>query len=278
MTEATAVIDHEVSPTESMLIGKAVQAALTENRKRIGKEFGERLREIGGKEAIMPFVTDAWKRMIQLEEAAHHPREHLPKTPEEAQSIKVLWDISAPGTFFQKSKEDAYKDKTWAEWGDKRRWKYTDGLYRYLTRITGDKSIPHVLYNGRPDEDRDAIKAIDEGLLSIPSENVHIIDDNIKTTGDQVQSQKFKDALAGLGLQAGDTIGIVVSAPQAVRLMHMIEHSKPFPYGVKARIFPLPTPGTGLTEYHEQEIKGLVYYAFFSHPPLAAKTPYSYTF
>jgi hypothetical protein len=265
--------------TESILVGKTVQLALTENRKRLGEGFAAKLQEAGGRETITSFVDEAWKRMMHLEDAARHPKDHLPKTQEEAASIKVLWDISGAGTYFEPKKDDPYHDKSWAEWADKKRWKYTEGIYKYLTNMTGDKTTPQVIYNGRPDEIQAVSKAFGQGLIKIPQDNVHMIDDDnyqIGTAG-QARSPQFKQALIDLGLQSDDTIGIVVSGPQAVRLMHMVEQFKTFPEGVKARIFPLPTPGTGLTEYHEQEVKGLVYYTFFANPPSAAKTPYPYT-
>lgn len=228
------------------------------------------------REGVVSFIEDALKLYQELEEAALNPEAHFPKTAQEASKIKALWVISAPGTYFKAEKNDRYRGKKWALWNDRQRVNYALQLGR---RLAGE-DLPLIVYSGRPDEDAAVLEAAATPWLRFPQGNVYpkekifVINpippiDNLL---DQIRTFRLPP---GLQINSGYEIGVVIHAPQAIRLLYNLNNSRGgIPKEATLRIFPLPTPVTGMPEYPLQEVRGLINSKFIANPPIAADTPY----
>lgn len=253
------------------------------------------------KEGITSFLDSAVATYREFEQKAQRPESHL-ISPEEAEKIKAIWVISAPGTYFEGRKNDRYQDKEWALWADRQRINYAFGMARKIAEANADRKFegnlptelkalaqytPLVIYNGRPDENAALTEAVEVPWLKIPEglgypkERVFII--NPLTTNfnsrynllDQIRSFHLP---RGFEVKPQDTIGVVAHAPQAVRFLYSLNANPgAFPEGVKIKVLPLPTPKSGIPEYPTQELRGLVNYRFIANPALVSATPYSYT-
>lgn len=243
------------------------------------------------------FIRDAIGVYKELEEAALNPEAHFLKTADEAAKIKALWVISAPGTYFKPRKEDRYKNKKWSQWNDRQRINYSFEIGRKLAEVKSGHSIsrnrveaereintqgPLVVYNGTPEEDNAILEAVKTPWLRIPEgeayprDKVFVINpiDAIDNTVDQIQSFRLPKELK---IESGDEIGLVIHTPQAVRFLYILNNFKSvIPEGVRLRVFPLPTPPSGMPEYPLQELRGMTYYRFVVNPPIAADSPFPY--
>lgn len=255
----------------------------------------------GRAQEINDFVSRAITLYENLERLANNPLSQLPKTPEEAQQIKALWIISAPGTYFEGRKNDRYKDKQWALWADRQRINYAFGVARKIAEVKSGRKIegnlpaemealtqyaPLVVYNGRPDENAALTEAVDVPWLRIPEglgypkDQVYIIN---PLTNPRFNNEQYSllDQISSFHLPRNfklddeDIIGVIAHAPQAVRLLYSLNASpEAFPAGVKVKVLPLPTPKSGIPEYPIQEIRGTIYNHFIVNPPAAAAVAY----
>ncbi|MBI2017877.1 hypothetical protein HYS92_02395 [Candidatus Daviesbacteria bacterium] len=249
---------------------------------------------------VSSFLDEAVRTYQQLEEAAQGSQLNL--NQEDADRIKAIWVISAPGTYFKRNKKDRYANKEWAHWADRRRINYGFKVARRLAEIRAGREItgnipseldlirkygPIIIYNGRSDENAHLIEAakvpwfrIPEGL-GYPPDRVSIINpvDHPRFNTEKYnlldQIQTFSLPL-NLQIQSGDEIGVVAHASQAVRVLYALEGSGAFPAGVMAWMFSLPTPDNGFPEYPTQEIRAMVYYRFIANPPVVGNRPYPY--
>lgn len=250
---------------------------------------------------VIPFLDKAVDLYQEFEEAAQHPR--APMTAAQAEKIKAIWIISAPGTYFQRDKADRYQDKPWSWWADRKRINYALGVGRQIAQINAGTKIttntpkdletisrfgPTLIYNGRSDENAALAQAVQVAWLKIPEglgypkDKVLIINPFTPSfhTGqysllDQVRTLHLP---AGLQINPGDEVGIVAHAPQAIRALYALNVSEIDPLqGLTARMFLIPTPQTGIPEYPIQELRGIVYYRFIANPPVVGNTPYLYT-
>ena len=243
------------------------------------------------------FIRGALALYEELEKAALNPQAHFPKTADEAVKIKALWVISAPGTYFKPRKEDRYKDKKWSQWNDRQRINHAFEIGRKLVEVKSGHPISHnwveaereinaqgplVVYNGTPEEDEAVLEAIKTPWLRIPEDKaypknkVYVINPiaAIGNTVNQIHSFRLPKEFK---IESGDEIGLVIHAPQAVRFLYMLNNfPQVIPKGVTLRVFPLPTPVTGIPEYLLQELRGLINYGFIANPPLAAGSPFPY--
>lgn len=234
---------------------------------------------------VNEFTAQAIAVLNQLEEAAQHP--HLPESKEEAEKIKGLWVISAPGTYFQAKKNDRYRDKKWALWNDRQRINYAFKVGRRLAEIKMGHDVSHnyaplIVYNGTPLEDAAVLEAvktpwlrIPEGLI-YPRNKVLVINPfpPIDNTMDQIRT--FRLPLS-FKISPGDEIGVVIHAPQAIRFLYALANiSEVVPKGAEIRMLPLPTPTGGYPEYPLQELRGMVNYRFISNPPIISDSPYPF--
>lgn len=260
------------------------------------EKWWPRLQEIMAQDkGVVEFIEHALKVYQDLEQAASNPDAHFPKTAEETSRIKALWVISAPGTYFKASKNDRYKDKPWAAWNDRQRVNYALHLGRRLAEVKlghklGNNWVkverelnvegPLIIYNGRPDENAAVLEAAATPWLRIPEPNLYPRDrimvispmppiDNLL---DQIKTFRLP---RDFKMNSGDEIGVVIHAPQAIRFLYMLNNFPGvIPEGAVIRVFPLPTPETGMQEYPLQELRGLINYRFIANPPIAADTPY----
>lgn len=266
------------------LIDKILQDALMENP-QLSVISQDKLRLV---------IRNGLEEMVRLEQVAwHHRRSNIAVTPEAARRIKAVLMFSGPGTWYESYKEDRYKDKLWAAWMDHHRLVHGTWVIRRITEIntgicfqgslnTLDERVrmtraviltygPYFAYTGRGDE-RDAVRrALMGKRVIIPVEKVHIIEGRIDNTVDQVRTLQIPP---GLSMDPGDRVAIVAHSPQLVRLGHMLERYKPFPPGIEVQPFPLPIPKGGISEYPEQEIRGLLYYAFIRDNASTESYPY----
>lgn len=247
---------------------------------------------------VNDFLTEAISVLNKMEESAKIP--YLPEFKEEAEKIKALWVISAPGTYFQAEKNDRYKGKKWALWNDRQRINYAFKVGRRLAEIKMGHPVsenwvsaeeelseyaPFIVYNGRSDEDLALEEAVKTPWLRIPArlmypaKRVHIIlpikgfDPNTSTF-DNIKTFRLPP---GTKIEEGDEIGIVIHAPQAMRFLYALANlDEIVPKGAEIRMLPLPTPTGGYPEYPLQELRGMVNYRFIANPPIISDSPYPY--
>lgn len=273
-------------------------------------DFFERV----GKEQGIEFVNSVRNQMVEMETVARLRRKQLPKTAEEAEKIKAIIVISAPGTYLAASKGDRYQQYPWSRWMDHRRIEYAAYLIRNITEIkTGERlnnpqkfreSIsregPYLLYSGRPDE-QDAIRA------ALISPHIHMPEERVILIGGEIIDNTIHQAQRlylpkEISLQPGDQVGLVLHSAQAVRFAYTLQQAvednleatfqnlpEPFPNlpfrnGVPIlKMFPLPIPTNPLTnqpsaQYPTLEICGLIHYAFYDQPKTASEKPFPYQF
>lgn len=237
--------------------------------------YGELQGAIEAGQPVTEFISGAIGVLNQMEAAAQNP--HLPETKEEAEKIKALWVISAPGTYFQARKNDRYKDKPWALWNDRQRINYAFKIGRKMEALT--QMLPLIVYSGRPDEAAAISEAVRTPWLRIPQgleyprDKVFLINPSlIDNAIDQIKTFRLPPALE---IGPGDEIGLVIHAPQAVRFLYALACFKDIvPKGVSIRAFLLPTPKGGFPEYPLQELRGTVANRFIASPAFAPEQPY----
>lgn len=244
---------------------------------------------------VTNYISGTIKVLNQLEEAAQNPQSQLPQTPEEAARIKALWIISAPGTYFQASKQDRYASKPWSRWMDRQRINYALQIGRKLAEMKlghpisnncadAEKELtehgPLVVYNGTPAENAAVLEAKKAPWFRIPEANIYpgtkilVINPiaNINNTVDQIKSFHLPPMF---DINPGDEIGVVLHAPQAVRFLYILANfQETVPKGANMRVFALPTPKGGFPEYPMQELRGTTHSRFIANPPIAAEFPY----
>lgn len=183
-----------------------------------------------------------------------------------------------------------------------------------LFREYTEKYGPDLLYSGRPDEIEDVLKSLQASYIHLPQkdrrqllsalelpnvymppERVHILKGEIDNTVHQIQQLYVPEEI---GITSEDTVGLVVHTPQAVRVLRNIQsvvdankqayengQQAPFPNfpfrkgGPRLKIYPLAIPRDPDThiktkQYPTLEICGMIYYTFYSSPPLTAETSY----
>lgn len=246
---------------------------------------------------VTNYISGAIKVLNQLEESARNPQSQLPQTSEESARIKALWIISAPGTYFQAYKQDRYASKPWSRWMDRRRINYALQIGRKLAEMKLGHPIsnnwadaerelteqgPLVVYNGTPAENAAVLEAKKAPWFRIPKANIYpgnkilVINPiaSIDNTIDQIKSFHLPPMF---DINPGDEIGVILHAPQAVRLLYMLANLQEMvPKGANMRFFALPTPKGGFPEYPMQELRATTYYHFITNPPIAAESPYPF--
>ncbi|MDD5415838.1 MAG: hypothetical protein PHE48_02410 [Candidatus Daviesbacteria bacterium] len=246
---------------------------------------------------VKGFISDVIEVWSQLEIAAQNLQSQLPQNPAEAAKIKALWIISAPGTYFQASKQDRYVSKPWSRWMDRQRINYALQIGRKLAEMKLGHPIsnnwadaerelteqgPLVVYNGTPAENAAVLEAKKAPWFRIPEANIYpgnkilVISPiaDIDNTVDQIKSFHLPPVF---DINLRDEIGVVLHAPQAVRFLYMLANfQETVPEGANMRVFALPTPEGGFPEYPMQELRGTTYYRFIANPPIAAESPYPF--
>ena len=241
---------------------------------------------------IMPVIIRALELIDTLEKVAYMPTLDPPP--------KAFWLITASGTSETPLKETdpaVYQDpeRPWFNWMQRLRIGYTEWLVRRSTEnITGEdlsglrftpklkqavgENGPWVIINGNEIENDDFRKVVQQEDTGFSLDRLHAIELNPESTIGQVLTFSLPK---GIDWQSGDRIGIVCSAPQMVRLLHMMRYEKngfknKIPEGVKIQLFPMPTPAAGRESYAIQELAGLLWYIFRDNNPVAAKKPYPF--
>ncbi len=245
-------------------------------------------------ETLLQIIRSGLEEVIQLEELAwFHKRLNLPLKSEAACQIKAVIVLSGPGTWYLEKKEDRYKDKVWAAWMDRKRLVHAVWVIRRITEIstgrcfrasldTLDEQVckirasiaeygPYFIYTGREDERQAVKQALQENRVIIPPEKVYIIEGKIDNTVEQVRTITLPPELC---LEPGDRIAVVAHSPQLVRFGRILGQYRPFPPEVEIQPFPLSIPCTGMSDYPEQEMRGLLYYTFIRKD--ATQVPYPY--
>ncbi len=217
-------------------------------------------------------------------------------TPEVAEKITALWDFSGPGTYDNPTKEDRYKNYSWAKNMDRNRLSYTAWLARKIAEVRGGKSPslgpveetrrrnistkelieqsgPGIIYNGTEVENAVVNSVLERTGIIIPKKNVTVLGDGIKNTSDQVSQFSLPEHLH----RTGGEIGLISHAPQLMRIVHMLERFQTLPKDMTVRLFPIATPTLGKENYAILEIKGLLYYIYISGNHNAEKNSYPYT-
>jgi len=242
-------------------------------------------------------VARGLHEISELEEAAAANYIHPNITPDVANNVKLLWDLSGPGTYDMPTKDDKYKDFPWARNMDRARLNYTARLTKRIAEVksgvdynsgsladVGERKEktkklieeygPTILYNGTGEENATVEDVLGREGIIIPRSKVHVVGEGIATTVDQVKDFKIPE---GVSLDDSGEIGIISHAPHLMRTMHMINRYRPFPEGTKVRLFPLPTPDEGKDEYAMMEARGLLYYTYMSPDKDTTPDAYPYT-
>lgn len=238
----------------------------------------------------------------EIEESAEQSGSKTISTSQ-ADRIKAIWVPSAPGTYFQRNKNDRYKDKKWAWWADRKRTHFAIEKAREIAEIRAGRAIkgnnpaelellgeygPVIIYNGRPDENialADAVKVPWLRMpknLGYPENRVSIISPidyprfNNKDYNllDQAKTLRLP---YDLEINPDDEVAIVAHAAQTVRTLYVLGNQAVFPEGTLARIMALPTPSEGMPEYPIQELRGVTYYRFIANPIAIGDNPHPYT-
>lgn len=220
----------------------------------------------------------------------------------QADKIKAIWVPSAPGTYFQRNKNDRYKDKKWAWWADRKRTHFAIEKAREIAEIRAGREIkgnnpaelellgeygPVIIYNGRPDENIALAEAVRVPWLRMPK-NLGYPENRVSIIS-PVNYPRFNNRDYNLLDQAktlrlpydleinpGDEVAIVAHAAQTVRTLYVLGNQPVIPEGTLARIMALPTPSEGMPEYPIQELRGVTYYRFIQNPPAIGNKPYTY--
>lgn len=245
-------------------------------------------------EEAREFLDGAIGLLSALQESAKNPDSQLPSTPDEANKLKAIWAVSAPGTYFQAFKNDRYQTKPWAAWMDRNRINLAFQIGRKIAELKLghpissnwveterelNETAPLVIYNGTPTENAAVLEAKNTPWLKIPGKNIYpsskimVINPlaGIDNTIDQIQSFRLPP---NFDIAPGDEIGVVLHVPQAMRFLYILEnYQQIIPQGVNLRIFTLPSPPGSTPEYPMQELRGLTYYRFIANPPIAAASP-----
>lgn len=243
------------------------------------------------------YISGAIQVWDQLETASQNLKSQLPQTIEEAERIKALWTVSAPGTYFQPFKADRYTTKPWSAWMDRQRIIYSFKIGRSIAEIRLGHTIcnnwqdakaelmeqaPAIIYNGTPAENAAVLQVKKTPWLRIPQSSIYPGDKifvinpltAIDNTVDQIKSFRLPP---NSEIKPGDEIGVVIHAPQAVRFLYALNNIKNvIPKEVNLKIFPLPTPKNGFPEYPLQELRGTIFYHFIANPQITAGSPYSF--
>lgn len=245
---------------------------------------------------LIKLIAQGLAEIDQLERAAKEHRRLLAegKIPVPAESLiklKALWVLSGPGLYRQPFKEDRYRDKPWAQFMGRRRLAYAGMLMRRSAETLSGKTTtiskdiqkqlllqhaPFLIFNGREDENSDVRAVLAEEGTIVPVEKVWIPETPIDKTIDQVKRLTLPPELE---IESGDEIAIISHSPHLMRVSHMLSRYKqslPFPAGTIIKAFPLPTPSSGIPEYQNQEIRGLLYYVFISNEASAEAYPFAF--
>ena len=271
-----------------------------ENNPRIEDIYQGALRQ---HEAFRQISEDQMKAVIrqtistidQLEMIGERDKHDFRLSDEDAKKIAAIWVFSGPGTYDSPTKDDRYKDYAWAAGMDRVRLNYAARLARRITEaVRGEKfkaesltdvprakqalkeailhEGPYIIYNGTQLEN-----AVVEDVLAregtvIPQEKVEVIKENINTTVDQIKTFRLPPDISTQDRE----IALVSHAPHLARVTHMLNRYQPFPETTGVRLFPLPTPAAGKTQYADMEIMGLLYYIYLSPGQDATEAPYPY--
>lgn len=277
----------ELQSTQSETNQQRIRVILEE----AGKE-NPQLQKVAETE-LTKLITQALGEIDRLEQAARKHRrilaeDNLQIPVESLTKLKALWVLSGPGLYRQPFKDDRYRDKPWAQFMGRNRLTYAGMLMRRIAEaISGETSAagdaqkqllshyaPYLIFNGRQDENSDVQTILAEEGTIIPQAKVWIPKTPIDKTIDQVRRLTLPPELE---IKSGDEIGIISHAPHLMRVSHMLNRHKqslPFPPDTIIRAFPLPTPTAGIPEYQNQEVRGLLYYAFVTGE--ATTEPYPY--
>lgn len=243
---------------------------------------------------LTKLIAQALVEIDRLEQVTKEHRRILAegKLPIPAESLiklKALWVLSGPGLYRQPFKQDRYKDKPWAQFMGRHRLAYAGMLMRRIAEaISGEtptprnsqkqllvQHAPYLIFNGREDENVDVKTILAEEGAIIPLEKVWIPETPIDKTIDQVKRLTLPPELV---IQSGDEIGIISHTPHLMRVSHMLKRYKqflPFPPDTIIRAFPLATPLSAVPEYHNQEVRGLLYYIFVTNEATADPYPFA---
>lgn len=143
------------------------------------------------------------------------------------------------------------------------------GAARERTKNLITQFAPDILFNGSPDENVDVQAVLSEPNIIFPPEKVIILESGIKNTIDQVRTFTLPPSV---DIRSGDEIGVITHAPHMMRFAHILNERKSnLPSGISLRALPIPSPVESW-EYAEQEIRGLLKYAFITGD--ASEEPY----
>lgn len=241
-------------------------------------------------DVLTGIVKNAVEEVEILKNVAYQP--HLPQTPEEAQHLKAIWVISSIGTYdeeFKLNDPPIYR-KPMFGWMNRRRLNYAGWLVRRYTEKIIEQSLdgindpvsmkqaiaefgPWLIYNGNQQENENLVAVLGRREISIPPEKVCIIENpQIAKTIDQVRTFELPQ---GLELNERDFVGIVCHDGQMMRLLHLLNRQGNLIYDqrINVKVFPLPL---AKEDYLKQEVIGLLFYIFKSHPQLASIEPYPF--
>lgn len=242
---------------------------------------------------LTQLIASSLQEVAHLEQLAREHRRiliegRIPVPAESLAKLKALWVLSGPGLYHQPFKEDRYKDKPWSKFMGRHRLAYAGMLMRRIAETASGEIpsardaqkqlllqyAPYLIFNGRQDENSDVQTILAEESVIIPRAKVWIPETPIDKTIDQVRGLTLPPELE---IQSGDEIGVISHTPHLMRFAHMLnryKNSLPFPPNTFIRAFPLPTPAAGIPEYQNQEVRGLLYYAFVTGK--ATTEPYPY--
>lgn len=255
-------------------------------------EQHKKLAEVSTPLEIKSIIRDLLNEIDELYKVAGPEKAMSTLTPKIAEKIVAIWDFSGAGTYYEPSKDDAYKTARWADNADHDRLNYSAFLCRKIAELRTLGAIlkgpieeedkrrseakmliamdgPTIIYNGSHDENDAAIRIRNENDI-IPPERFDISGEDITKTADQIRDFKLPDNLH----QQGKEIAIVAHVEQFPRILRMLQHFKTLPADMTIRLFPLATPKNGREEYALWEGRGLLYYILLSKEHEAEKEPY----
>lgn len=276
-------IDGDEATERERLVEKIYQAALEQHKKLAG---------VSSPEEIKSIIRTLLEEIDELYKVASPEKAASALTPDIAEKVVAIWDFSGAGTYYEPSKNDAYKDARWADNADRNRLNYSAFLCRKIAELralgatlkgpieeqnerrTMAKELiatdgPTILYNGRHDENEAARRIRNENDI-VPPRKFDISGVDITKTFQQIRDFKLPDNLH----QQGKEIVLVAHAEQFPRILRMLQHYKTLPADMTVRICPLPTPENGREEYATWEGRGLLFYMLLSKEHEAEREPY----
>ena len=241
---------------------------------------------------MLGLISKSFKEIAYFEKIGEADKNRMDIKPEILNNIGAIWIFSGPGTYDEPTKDDKYKSFPWARGMDRARLSHGARIARMIAesksgqmssgsfadiveRKRQTKQIiqdngPEIIYNGTELENSTVSDVLSREGVIIPGGKVHLIGGEIKTTLDQVKTFQLPGKLG-----PDQELSIVSHAPQLLRIIHMLNKYRPFPTGTKIRLFPVPTPQDGKTEYARMEVSGVLRYVYIDKEATVEPYPYS---